>query len=78
MPLSALIPLLLQYTIPFVDKIFTIWSSDSNAQVTQADWDTLKALASQNATTQMLAALARAGIDPKSPQGVALLSQVPA
>ncbi len=76
MPVSVLVTLLLQYGLPFVEKILLMWTSP-NATVTQADWDSLKALAQNNARTQMLAALSRAGIDPNSPQGIALLGQVP-
>lgn len=76
MPIAILVPLLLQYGLPFVEKIILLWTS--KADVTQADWDSLKALAQNNARTQMLAALSRAGIDPNSPQGQALLAQVPA
>jgi len=46
--------------------------------VTQADWDTLLSLGKQNARSQMLLALAQNGIDPASPQGVALLALTPA
>lgn len=77
MPISVLVPLLIQYGFPFVEKIISLWTSP-NATVSSADWDALKLLAQNNARTQMLAALSRAGIDPGSPQGVALLSQVPA
>lgn len=77
MPISVLVPLLIQYGFPFVEKIISLWTSP-NATVSSADWDALKLLAQNNARTQMLAALSRAGIDPASPQGVALLSQVPA
>ncbi len=76
MPIATLIPLLITYGIPFVDKIIGMWTS--KADVTQADWDSLKALAQNTAKSQMLDALHRAGIDPASPQGVALLAQVPA
>lgn len=75
MPISVLIPLLIQYGFPFVEKVIGLWTSKST--VTLEDWNSLKELAQNNARTQMLAALSRAGIDPASPQGVALLSQVP-
>lgn len=75
MPLTLLIPLILQYGIPFAEKMFTLWTS--GAAPTADDWTALKTLASSNAQSQMLAALARAGISPTSPQGVALLQQVP-
>jgi hypothetical protein len=78
MPIAILIPLLIQYGLPFVDKIFTLWTTNPNAVPTLDEWTALKALAQQTAKTQMLAALQRAGIDPASPQGVSLLNQVPA
>ena len=68
--------LIINYGLPFAEKMVALWSN--KAPVTTTEWDALKALAGNNARTQMLAALARAGIDPNSPQGVALLSQVPA
>jgi hypothetical protein len=77
MPWVTLVPLLLQYGLPFVDKLITFWTTNPNAVPTQAEWQSLMALANQNARTQMLSALARAGIDPASPQGVALLALTP-
>ena len=77
MPLVTLIPLLIQYGLPFVDKIFTTWTTNPNTVVSLDEWNTLKALAQNTAKSQMLAALSRAGIDPNSDQGKALLSQVP-
>ena len=74
---ATLIPLLVQYGLPFVDKLITLWTTNPNAVPTQAEWQALMTLANQNARTQMLSALARAGIDPTSPQGVALLALTP-
>lgn len=74
---AAIIPLIVQYGIPYVDKLITLWLNNPNGAPTADEWASLKALAQQNAKTQMLAALARAGIDPGSPQGQALLSEVP-
>lgn len=76
MPLAVLIPLLLQYGLPFVEKVFTMWTS--NPTIGQAEWDSLKALAQNTALSQMKAALARAGIPETDPHAQALLSQVPA
>ena len=67
--------LILQYGLPFAESL---WAKLTAGKApSQADWDELKGLAAQNATTQMLAALARAGIDPASKQGQALLAAVP-
>lgn len=78
MPISILIPLLLQYGVPFVDKIFTLWSTNAGAAVTTDEWSALKALAQNTALSQMKAALARAGIPETDPHAQALLAQVPA
>lgn len=59
--------LILQYGIPFADKMFEKWANKT--PVTQAEWDELKALANGYARDQMLAALQRAQIDPNSEQG---------
>ncbi len=77
MPWAMLIPLLLQYGLPFVDKIFTQWTANPNATVTQAEWDSLKTLAQNTALSQMKAALARAGIPETDPRAIALLAAVP-
>lgn len=76
MPWATLAMLLAQYTLPLVEKLVVNWTNPN--PVTTADWDALKALAQQTARTQMLAALARAGIAADSDQGKALLAQVPA
>lgn len=68
---ATLIPIIAQYGIPLAEKLWSKWTS--NTVPTQADWDELRALAQQNASTHMLAALSRAGIDPNSDQGKALL-----
>ncbi len=71
------VPLLLQYGLPFVDNILTKWTTNPNAIITPDEWTALKALAQQNALSQMKAALARAGIPETDPHAVALLAQVP-
>ncbi len=72
---ATLIPVIAQYGIPFAESLWTKWTSGKDP--TAQDWADLKALAGQTAKSQMLAALGRAGIDPASPQGVALLAEVP-
>lgn len=68
--------LILSYGLPFAEKVVLNWTNKN--PVTVDEWNSLKALAQNNARSQMLAALSRAGIDPNSDQGKALLSQVPA
>lgn len=67
-----LIPLIATYGIPIVEKLWAL--AQTNTAPSQADWDALKALTTQTAKQQMALALARNGIDPLSPQGVALLA----
>jgi len=71
---AMLIPLIIQYGLPFAEKIWVLWSSKTDP--TQADWDSLKALAAQTPVTQMQAALMRAGIPLDDPRAVALLALV--
>lgn len=73
---ASLIPVILQYGVPFAEKVWQKWSSGNNP--TQADWDELKALGKNTARSQMLDALSRAGIALDDPKAVALLAQVPA
>ncbi len=72
---AALIPVILQYGIPFAEKVWQKWSSGSNP--TQADWDELKALGQKTPLSQMKDALSRAGIPETDPRAVALLAAVP-
>jgi len=74
---AALIPVIIQYGLPFAEKLWSQWTNNAGATPTQGDWDELKALASNNARTQMLAALSRAGIDPNSPTGQQFIALVP-
>lgn len=69
---TILIPLIVQYGVPAVEKLWAL--TQANAAPTQADWDALKTLTTQTAKQQMALALTRNGIDPLSPQGVALLA----
>lgn len=72
---ATLIPVILQYGLPFAEKLWQQWTSGKDP--TQADWDALKGLAQNTARSQMVAALARAGIPLDDPKAVALLAQVP-
>jgi len=69
---AALIPIIATNGLQVAEKIWQLWST--NSAPTQADWDALKVLGQANAKSQMALALARAGIDPASPQGQALLA----
>ena len=72
---ATIAALVLQYGLPFVDKLVEKWSN--NTPVTVDEWNSLKALAQNTALSQMKAALARAGIPETDPRAVALLAQVP-
>lgn len=76
MDIATIISLIISQGIPVAQKLWQLESSKT--EVTQADWDTLLSLGKQNARSQMLLALAQNGIDPASPQGVALLALTPA
>lgn len=65
----------LQYGIPAIAAIVKLFQTTNP---TDADWAALIASCSITARQQMLAALQKAGIDPASPQGVALLALTPA
>ena len=71
---AVIIPLIVQYGLPVAEKLFQLFTS--NATPTQADWDSLKALGTATRKQDMTLALIRNGIDPTSPQGVALLALV--
>lgn len=77
---AALIPLLLQYGLPFVDGL--IQRATSKADVTLADWNALKATIQQNTPENLVAqAAAAAGIpvtDPRYQQILALVQAKPA
>jgi hypothetical protein len=71
---EILVPLIVQYGVPFAEKIYTLWSA--KADPTPADWDALKALSNTNAAAKMTETLVRNGIDPTSAQGKLFLSLV--
>lgn len=77
MGFEALIPLIVQYGIPLAELVWQkIEAAKAGTPVTQGDWDTLKKLASQDATSQMADALVRNNIDPKSTVGQNLIALV--
>lgn len=69
---AILIPIIIQYGLPFAEKLVEKWSSGGAPSLT--DIQELKALASKNAKDILLARLVAAGIDPASPQAQALLA----
>ena len=75
MDLTTIISLIISNGIPVAKQLWDIWSRGT--PMTAADWDALLLLGKQNARSQMLLALAKAGIDPASPQGIALLALTP-
>jgi hypothetical protein len=73
---ATIVTLIISQGIPVAEKLWKLWSN--NAAPTQADWDALLALGKVSARQNMMLALARNGVDPTSPQGVALLALTPA
>ena len=71
---AVLVPIILQYGVPFAEQLYTL--ATSSAAPTAADWAKLSALASTNAQAQMLTELAAAGIDPTSAQGKSFMALV--
>ena len=69
---AALIPIIVQYGLPYAEKLWTLWSS--SGVPTQSDFDALRQLASQNATDRMKANLVAAGISLEDPKAIALLA----
>lgn len=76
---SSIISLIVQYGLPVAEALFQKWTT--GAVPTQADFDTLNAMAAQNAISILKAQLTAAGItltDPKALALLALLSPPPA
>lgn len=71
---SQLIAIIAQYGLPLAESLFKKWSTGSVP--TQADFDELRALASQTASDRLKAALVRAGIPLDDPKAIALLALV--
>lgn len=61
--------------LPLAEKLWRLWKS--GGEPTDADWAELRALGAKTPRSQMLDALASAGIDPNSPKAQALLALVP-
>lgn len=76
MSVDTILQIILQFGVPFAEQIWKMFAG-ANPTPTQADWDALKALAANTARTRMMDALRANGIDPTSPQGVALLALTP-
>lgn len=72
---DVLLPVIIANGLGVAEKLWQLWTNKSTP--TQADWDALKVLGQQNARSQMMLALVRAGIDPNSDQGKALLALTP-
>lgn len=69
---ASLIPLIISYGLPYAEKLWSLWTS--NTAPTQADFDALRSLASQTAQDRMKANLQAAGIALDSPQAIALIN----
>lgn len=76
MSVDLIVQLILQLGVPIAEQAWKMFATP-NYVPTQADWDALKALAANTARTRMVDALKSNGIDPASPQGVALLALTP-
>lgn len=68
--------LIVQYGLPFVEYLITL--IQNKTEVTTVEWANLKALANVSGRSELLSRLQANGIDPASPQGVALLALVSA
>lgn len=71
MPYALIIQLIVQEGLPAAEKLWQLWQSKT--EITQADWDALKALSAQNAKSQLAAAISRAGLDFSDPRLADLL-----
>lgn len=67
--------LLLKYSPEVVD--FILQKLKGGGDVTPAEWEELKLLAQQTPRTQLLSALARAGVAEDDPKALALLALLP-
>ena len=73
---GTIVSLIITQGIPVAERLWQLWTE--KGAMTQADWDGLKALGKLTARQNMMAALARNGIDPTSPQGIEFLALTPA
>ena len=77
MPVSLIISLLTTFGPSAVNLITTLIQKwETNGNVTSAEWAALSVSLTQTAKDRMKVQLVAAGIDPVSPQGVALLALV--
>jgi len=77
MPVSLIISLLTTFgpsAVQLITALIAKW--ETNGSVTSAEWAALSLALTQTAKDRMKAQLIAAGIDPASPQGVALLALV--
>ncbi|HSS99979.1 MAG TPA: hypothetical protein VLK33_23250 [Terriglobales bacterium] len=75
MPITLIVQLLTTFgpsAVSLIDKLVVKW--ETGGTVTAAEWSEIRTLALQSARDRMTAMLAKSGIDPASPQGVALLA----
>ena len=75
MPIALIVQLLTTFgpgAVQLITSLIAKW--ETNGTVTAAEWATLTASLTQTAQSRMLAQLTAAGIDPASPQGVAMLA----
>lgn len=66
--------LVAQYGVPFVEYLITLINNKTT--VTATEWANLMALSGKTAKSELTLRLVAAGVDPASPQGVALLALV--
>lgn len=62
--------------LPLALELFNKWSTSRDLPITATEIAELQNLASKTSNSQMLEALARAGIDPESEQGKKLLGLI--
>lgn len=74
MPAAQIAMLIAQYGIPFVEYLIQL--IQNKITVTATEWANLKLLAGATAKSELLARMQAAGMDPASPQAVALLALV--
>lgn len=77
----AIIALILQYALQYgpgtIQAIVALFSNPAGAAPTPEQWQALIALTTTTARQQMMDSLKRAGIDPASDQGKAMLALTP-
>jgi sensor domain CHASE-containing protein len=77
MPVSLIIALLTTFgpsAVQLITALIAKW--ETNGSVTSAEWAALSASLTQTAKDRMRLQLIAAGIDPASPQGIAMLALV--